>query len=151
MAHNSSTCLPHPWGSTRVAPAILCPRMRALIPLRLVRPEPSDHPVGWPGTVAPIRVFREYFVFAPSCIPLLWERILSTICYAYGTMKREGSGHPKGQGQLLRSGSVYFPPFVTHTEKTNVCKGRMRRDLKRNRVLGLRSRATRRGGPKVQA
>ena len=55
VAHNSGTCLPHPWGSVWVAPVTLCPRMRALIPLRLVRPEPSDHPVGWPGTVAPIR------------------------------------------------------------------------------------------------
>ena len=31
----------------------------------------------------------------------------------------------------------------------DVYKGRMRRDLRRDLVLGLRSRATRRGGPKV--
>ena len=34
---------------------------------------------------------------------------------------------------------------------TDVYIGRMRRDLRRDLVLGLRSRATRRGGPKVQA
>ena len=40
-------------GVCRVAPEILCRRPRALIPLRVVSPVPSGHPVGWPGTGAP--------------------------------------------------------------------------------------------------
>ena len=51
----------------------------------------------------------------PGPIAPLGERILSAICYAYRIMKREGSA--LSPGQLLRSGSVYFPPFVTFWEQ----------------------------------